>query len=56
MKSILEKASERIQDDRKTVLAAVKNNGFDLEYASARLQDDKEVVLAAVRNDGFSFL
>ena len=46
----LKKASERIQDDRKTVLAAVKNNGFELEYASARLQDDKEVVLVAVKS------
>ena len=52
MKYILKKASERIQDDRKAVLAAVKSNGFELEYASARLQDDKEVVLAAVESQG----
>lgn len=47
--SSLQFASERLQDDKEVVLAAVKNQGFTLKFASERLQDDKEVVLATVK-------
>ena len=36
------------------VLAAVRQNGYELQYASDDLQSDREVVLAAVRTDGYA--
>ena len=37
---------------RKSVLAAVTENGLALEYASTELQADREIVLAAVTKTG----
>ncbi|MDP0562886.1 MAG: DUF4116 domain-containing protein [Candidatus Endonucleobacter sp. (ex Gigantidas childressi)] len=39
-------------DDKKFVLAAVKQNGSNLKHASENLQNDSEVVLAAVKKKG----
>jgi hypothetical protein len=41
-----------LEEEKKRVLAAVKNDGRELEYASEELKKDREVVFAAVKNDG----
>lgn len=48
---LLMKASESLQADKEVVLAAVTQNGLELEFASKELQNDREVVLAAIDND-----
>lgn len=48
---LLMKASESLQADKEVVLAAVTQNGLELEFASKELQNDREVVLAAINND-----
>ena len=47
---LLKEASETLQADKEVVLAAVSQNGLELEFASKELQNDREVVLAAVKN------
>ena len=38
----------RLQNDNEVVLAAVTQDGWDLQFASEELRNDKDVVLAAV--------
>ena len=42
------------QNNKKIVLAAVKQDGWALNYASEELRKDKEVVLEAVRQWGYA--
>jgi hypothetical protein len=48
---LLMKASETLRADKEVVLAAVYQNGLELEFASKDLQNDKEVVLVAIDNN-----
>ena len=48
---LLMKASESLRADKEVVLAAVSQNGEELEFASKELQSDREVVLAAIDNN-----
>ena len=47
----LEYATEEMQDNKETVLNAVRRCGEALEYASGDLQNDYTVVLIAVRQN-----
>ena len=49
-------ASERIRNDRDTVLAAVKINASTLRNASDALKSDEEVVRTAGRKDGIAIV
>lgn len=42
----------KLNDDKKIVLTAIKNNPKALEYASSKLQDNIDVVRVAVELDG----
>jgi cell division protein ZapA (FtsZ GTPase activity inhibitor)/lambda repressor-like predicted transcriptional regulator len=44
--------SEKLQGDRKFVLAAVQKDGAALRFASEELKGDREIVLAAVHKHG----
>lgn len=44
----------RDKDNRKIVLAAVKNYGPALQYAGDKLRNDREIVLVAVTSDGLA--
>ena len=48
--STAEFLSQKFQDDKDVMMAAVSSHGMNLKYASKRLKNDKEVVLAAVRS------
>ena len=48
----LEYASEKLQNDKEIVLAAVKQSGYALKYAANEFKNDKNVVLAAVKQNG----
>jgi len=50
--SFLGFAPYRVRNDKKIILAVVKESGWALKYASENLKNDKDVVLAAVKNDG----
>lgn len=50
----LQYASERLKNDKQTVLNAVSKSGANLEHASDILKRDEEVVMAAVLNFGFA--
>lgn len=52
--SILKVASERLKNDKKTILFFVNDNGEELKFASKELRSDKEVVLEAVRKKGLA--
>jgi hypothetical protein len=52
----LENENSRITQDRVCVLAAVRNNGLELNYAWDTFKGDREVVLAAVQQDGRALL
>jgi predicted RNA-binding protein (virulence factor B family) len=47
---LLAEASESLRADKEVVLAAVSQNGEELEFASKELQSDREVILTAVKN------
>ena len=47
-----EKVAKEWFESKEFMLAAVTNDGRDLEYASDKLKDDRELVLAALTNDG----
>lgn len=50
--SFLRNVKEKYGANRDVVLAAVKNNGWELEHASLGLQSDREVILTAVQKSG----
>ena len=52
--SILKIASERLKNDKKTVLFFVSSNEEELGFASKELRNDKEVVLEAVKKKGLA--
>ena len=47
-------APKELRNDRKIVLAAVKQNGFVQEYASPELRKDREIVPAVVTQKGLA--
>ncbi len=51
---LLEYASDRLKNNKPTVLAAVTNKGSALQYASNELKNDKDVVLAAIEQDCYA--
>ena len=40
--------------DKKIILEAIKNNGFNLSCASEEIWNDKEIVIEAVKNNPFA--
>jgi len=57
--SSLESFSDRLKDDKETVLIFLQERGQNLKYASDRLKDDPEVVKASMRehdHDGLEFM
>ena len=52
--SILQYASENLQDDKEIVLEAVKISCHELKYASERLKADKVIVLKAIKQSGLA--
>ena len=52
--SMLQYASEKLQDDKEVVLEAVKISCYELKYASERLKADKEITLEAVKQNGLA--
>merc|ERR1719390_521929 len=47
-------ALEKARKEKEVVLAAVAQDGYELEYAPESLKKDKEVVLAAVAQSGYA--
>jgi L-lactate utilization protein LutB len=43
---------KKLEEDKKKILDAVNENGFNLYYASQKLKDDKDIVQAAVTKNG----
>ena len=52
--SPLKFVSDRLKNDKETVMIAVSNDGNALEFASEQLKSDKEIVLKAVDNNGYA--
>jgi len=52
---ILRHTSQRLQNDREVVLAAVQKNGLNLKYASYSLRRDFEIVTTAIKENGGAF-
>ena len=52
---LLRYTSQRLQNDREVVLAAVQKNGLNLKYASYSLRRDFEIVTAAINENGGAF-
>eukprot|EP00928_Gymnodinium_smaydae_P066833 TRINITY_DN49798_c0_g1_i1.p1 TRINITY_DN49798_c0_g1~~TRINITY_DN49798_c0_g1_i1.p1 ORF type:complete len:464 (+),score=58.44 TRINITY_DN49798_c0_g1_i1:142-1533(+) len=48
----LETVADELKADRAFVLAAVAENGRDLQYAASEILEDRSVILAAVARDG----
>ena len=49
---VLKNASEHLKRDRKTVMAAVRQDGNAIQFTSEYLQRDREIVMDAVKEDG----